>query len=307
MLAWVSVLAALTGDTIVLPVLGTNIYMSAGLRLQAGNHPNICACMFLVAMMLGAWLVVHAKRRWLVAPVGLASLGAYLAVALTASRTVMLQLGCFAAVLVLIIILRSLKAAMWKKVLLGVLAGTVCLVLVFVSFDWAAEGINAMANRMTAHAESAASTKVVAHRSILRDLATMTGRTAHYRDVLKMISQRPKILLTGMLNSDIVQALMESAGVEHTHNSFLQTLVNMGIPGLLMALFFTVRAVTVSFRLIFSARARFADQMLAGILLTFLISTIPEPYLFTEYLTIANMPFFLVFGYALEAERALRE
>ena len=306
LLAWLGVLSALLGGSIELPFLGTHIRMYSDLRLWAGNHPNISACMFMTAIVLGVWLAVKTRRRWVAVPVALVCLGAYLAVSLAVSRTVMLQLGSFAALLVMLAILRLNIPSKGKKWAVGLLAGIVSLVLVFISFDWAAAGITALANRMTAHAEAAAPAQVVATRSLLRDLSTMTGRTAIYQDILELIAEQPKILLTGMLNSDIVQVLLTHAGVEHAHNSFLQTLLNTGIPGLLLAVYFTVRAIRVSAKLLLSRKACWEDQILGAILLVFLIGTIPESYLFTEYLTIANMPFFLIFGYALEAERALR-
>lgn len=305
-LAWLGIASALLGSAIKLPVLGTHIRMYSDLRLWAGNHPNICACMFMIALMLSLWLIVKTGRRWLIPVVLVLGIGAYTAIALTDSRTVMLQIGFFAGLLVFVGIRRTKSQNEWPQMFAALIAAGLCMTLVFLSFHWLKDGVTTLANRMMAYAESDLP-QVVARRSLLRDLSTMTGRTEIYRQILQLIIERPRILITGMLNSEIVQTLLECANVEHAHNSFLQTLLNMGIPALLMAVYFSVRSLYVSVRLIFNRKASFADQILAAFLLAFLIGTIPESYLFTEYLTIANMPFFLVFGYVLEAERALRE
>lgn len=305
LLAWIGIASALLGNGITLPYLGTQIQMRSDLRLVAGNHPNISACMFMIGLMLGVWLVVQLRRRWLILPVLVLCLGAYIGIALADSRTVMLQLCCFLAGAVFLSALRLPVKTAWKRFAIGVVTGAVCLVLVFVSFDWTVAGINHLAARMSAYAETVEK-QVVSDRNIMSDLATMTGRTRIYQNIFLLIQERPGVLLTGMLNSEIVQVLRQYTEAEHAHNSYLQTLLNMGLPGLLMALFFTARAVWVSMKLVFSRKAAFADQLLAVILLVFLVGTIPEPYLFSEYLTAANMPFFLVFGYALETERGLR-
>ena len=304
-IAWIGIISTLLNHPITLPYLGTEIKIGSFRRLWAGNHPNISACMFLNALLLGFWLLTQTRRRWLILPILLLGIGAYTGIALTDSRTTMLQVSCFAAGIVFLALLRLPVKAMWKKVSIGLLVGAACLVLVFVSFDWVTQGVTWLANQMTAYAETA-ERQVIANRNFFSDLATMTGRTFIYQSLLELPANNPKILLTGMLNSEIVQVIREASGAEHAHNAFLQTLLNMGIPGLLLAVFFTVRAVWCSIRLIFHPKAHFADQVLTVILLVFLVATISEPYLFTEYLTIANMPFFLIFGYVLETERALR-
>lgn len=301
-LAWAGVFSALLCTPFTLPGLGTGISIRADRRLWAGNHPNISACMFLLAIMLGVWLIAVSRRRWLAVPAVLLAAGAYAGIALADSRTVMLQAGCFAAGAVFLGMLRLPVRALWKRMVIGLVAGAACLALVFVSFGWAAQLIADASANMSALAETVQKTKVAA-RSIWKDLATMTGRTNIYTKLLKAVAERPSILGAGLLNSEIVQVIRKASGAEHAHNAYLQTLLNMGLPGLLMAAYFTVRAVWTACRLVFSRSAAFADQLLAVMLMVLLVSAVSEPYLFTEYLTIANMPFFLIFGYTLEAQR----
>lgn len=313
LMAWLSVLGALLGGVIVLPWLGTELGVSAELsRLVAGSHPNISGCLFLIAMMLGVWLIAQKPRRSVIVPVALLGIGLYIAVALTVSRTVMLQVSCLAAGLVVLGALRLRIPALWKRLAIGLLAGALCAALMFVSFGWVVDGVAGMSNGLRASAETVQETAaptaqpVVENRSLAKDLATMTGRTDIYRSIAQLIKDRPSVLLAGMRNSELVQVLHQYIDNEHTHNSFLQTLVNMGLPAMLLAIWFATRALWVSIRLVFSSKASFADQVLAVALLVLLVGTIPEPYLFSEYLTACNMPFFLMLGYAIETERKLR-
>ena len=66
LLAWVSVLAATTGEMVYLPVLGTRIGIMTG-RLEAGAHANISALLFLTALMMTVWLAAQKRRRWALA------------------------------------------------------------------------------------------------------------------------------------------------------------------------------------------------------------------------------------------------
>lgn len=298
-LAWLSVLAALYGVQLTLPVLGSELGVNPlDLRLYANTHPNISACLFLIGLAMAIWLAVHFKRRWVTAAALVLGVGMYIGIALTVSRTAMIQAGVLAAGIVFISAMRLPVKTMWKRTAVSLLLAAACLAVVFLSFGWTADGFSMLAQSVKAQAEESA--VIVAQRDIVGDLATMTGRTDIYMQILKMISERPMTLLTGMRNSEIVHTLEKYIHNYHAHNSFLQTLVNMGIPGLLMALWFAVRALWASVRLVFSRRAAFADQVLAMFLLTLLVGTIPEPYLFTEYLTACNFPFFLVLGYVLQ-------
>jgi len=301
-LSWLSVLAALGGEQITLPVLGTVLGMDPGdLRLHANTHPNISACLFLIAISLLIWLTAHLKRRWMGAAALVLSAGLYAGIALTVSRTAMIQTSVLAAGLVFISGMRLPVKTAWKRTAVSLLLAAACLALVFLSFEWVNAGLGRLADSMKALAEETEEAALLAaERDIVQDLATMTGRTEIYAGILEMLCDRPMAFLTGMRNSQMVQTMEKYIDNVHAHNSFLQTLVNMGIPGLLMALWFAARALWASVKTVFCRKAAFADQVLAVFLLTLLVGTIPEPYLFTEYLTACNFPFFLVLGYVLQ-------
>jgi len=262
----------------------------------------------LIALFSGIWLAAHLKRRWIIAAAVLMGVGLYIGIALTVSRTAMIQTSVLAAGLVFAAGLRMPLRALWKRVAVSLPLAAVCLLVVFLSFGWVTDGVSALSRSMNAVAEAAMpaqETVLVIERDIANDLTTMTGRTDIYRGILRMLKERPMTLLTGMRNSSMVNTLEKYIDNYHAHNSFLQTLVNMGIPGMLLAVWFAVRALWAAVRVIFSAKASFADQVLAVSVLTLLVGTIPEPYLFTEYLTACNFPFFLMLGYLLKVNEKL--
>jgi len=305
--AYTGIAAAVLDTPIVLPVLGTEIEMNPyDLRLYVGSHPNFSACLFAAALLVSIWMLVDTKRRWVAIPCVLIAAGTYLGIALTDSRTTMLQFSCFAAGILFVAMLRLPIKSMRKKALIGAAAGAACLLVAYAGFGLAKTLITDFANSITALAETAEK-KVVAERSLLADLRTMTGRTGIFANIINLIRNQPDILLTGMLNSTMDSVVMEVTGVYHAHNAYLQTLLNMGLVGLVIALVLTVRTIWLSVKVIFSRKAAFGDQVLAVMLLSFLVTTIPEPYLFSNYLYITNFLYLLIYGYVLEAARALRE
>lgn len=305
-LAWIGVLAACFQRSITLPWLGTVIsFAELDFRLSTGIHPNVTACIFLIALLLGIWLITQLRSRPGRLAVLVLCIGAYAGIALTDSRTAILQTGLFAAFMVFVAVLHSGMPGKWKRTAAAFAAAAVCVVLVYKSFGLVTEGILAVANRLAAHAEAAGG-HLVTNRGVLNDTKTLLIRGQIYKDSFRLIQEHPGILLAGVRETELASLIHQYTAAAHAHSAHLQTLISMGLPALMMALFFTFRAIWASARIAFSDKARFSDRMLAGILLALLAGTLTEPYLFVEHLTIANMPFFLVFGYVLQAERALR-
>lgn len=297
-LGWVSVYASFAGRIVTIPYLNTHINIGDG-RLWMNTHPNTSACMLLLGFMLGVWLLTRFRSRLVHAAVAAALLGMYLGVALTVSRTTMIQLSCFVGGIAALVIFRLGIKAKWKQLLLAAAAAAVCAVLVFVSFSAVIDGLNAM------HA-LAEENGMIAHRSLVRDMATLTGRTDIYKEAIRWLAEQPRVLLLGILDAELLDAAELHFQNSHAHNSFLQTAINYGLPAMLMALVLAVYALRSGLRLILSNKAAFGDQLLAGMLLVLLVGTITEPYLFTDNLTICNFVFMLVLGYVIEAERHLR-
>ena len=304
LVAWIGVFSAVYSQNITLPLFKTEILMDPKeLRLYAGGHPNFAACMFMLAFMLAVWFAAQLRTRCKLFPFLLACIGCYAGIALADSRTVMIQIACFSAGLAFTRVTHTPLKNNWKKYLLASLAGIICLVVVFAGFDWVKLSVTALANNVTAHAEEVEK-QVVAKRVLLD--TTLTGRTYIYRKLIQLIQQQPRIFLAGMRNSELTRTILKATRTFHAHNSYLQTLLHMGLPALLMAFYFTVMAVWKSLKLIFNSRAAWTDQILAIMLLAFLLGTLTEPYLFSDFSLNANFPFFLILGYVLEAERKLK-
>lgn len=329
-LAWLSFLPVLQGGAMQLPWFGTEMGLGADdRRLTIGLHPNGTGVMLLISLMMGVWLLASHRRRWLILPAALLMLGLYAGIGLTVSRTVMVQTGCFAGGLAAIACLRLLPwKAWWKKLLVALPVAAVCVVVVFLSFGLVTSGTETLIKTMGADAEafpgktglsysdyysypnypnvgSLYEQGLIAQRSLLEDAATLTGRTDIWRGIARMVRDNPRVLLTGTLNSSLEGVLMKYTEHTHAHNALLHTLCNMGLPAMLIALFFTLRAVWCAARLLLSPAASFSNQVLAVMLLVWLLGSIPESSLFVESFTPCNIPFFLTLGYALEAERKL--
>ena len=119
-------------------------------------------------------------------------------------------------------------------------------------------------------------------------------------------------MLHGVLTKDIYREIGPYMTVAdgrvhyHTHNAWLQALVNVGLPGLLLALYMTWMAVRSGWRILFhrpAGQTPLAECWLGFCCPALLLGGITEPFLFTDVFPIGCICFMLLLGYALHTEK----
>jgi len=286
------------------------LYQYGETRLWLTRHPNISAEYLFIALLAGLWLMCTIKRRWMVLPWLFASACMYACIALSGSRTVMIQTALAAGGAAFVGALNlpiQKRAGKWFA---AGAAGVLTTVVAFVGFDLALHVCNLVVTWLPrALAETVELVQAMPERQG-GNLLTFNSRTNIWAGVVRMLWENPRVLLLGMPEAEMA-GMLESytfAQIAHTHNSFLQTTVVMGLPGLLAALYFTLRAVWASLRLVFChVHSTFGDKLLAVALLTMLVCTLMECYLFTTFELLFSFVFFLLLGYVLETDRKLSQ
>lgn len=303
--AWLAVIGVLLRTTLVLPRLGTEFGL-ANQRLITSTHANPSAAMFLLGLFLGVWLLLSGCGRRLRPLMILLMVGQYAGIALSVSRTVMVQASCAAALALLFFLLRRLKLPRMPRALCAVAAACAALLVVYMSFGVTVQLCNRVA-LSGAEAEAA-----VQERPLGKDLATLTGRTDIYRRCFQLMREHPVTLLGGVrglldVSAETTPLLWKYKIPYHAHNAYLQSIFLMGIPGLLAALYFSLRAAVLACRVLFvhAARSTPAQKWLAIAAPCLLINAFLEAFLFANYLPLYNFGFFLILGYLREIDRAL--
>lgn len=302
-LSWVGVYAAVSKHTITLPWLGTELAMNNERRLIMSTHPNVVACIFFSAFVLLMWIALSDHRRWTKPLYLIAMLGIYFAIALTDSRTVMIQLSAAMAFLAMFACQKLPIRGKPVRLVLSIAVAAAVLMGVFLSFDAAAVGLTEMSILRSAKAEAEV---FVANRAA--DFRTLTGRTTIYESVFQLLSDHKDVLLRGLKENEYVAVQNQYDIPVNTHNAWLQTLLMTGIPGLLIALWFTFRAIQLAWISAFCCQTgvRVADRFLLVAPAVMMINGITESYVFTELKPYYNLIFFMLLGYALEIWRKMR-
>ena len=116
-------------------------------------------------------------------------------------------------------------------------------------------------------------------KSLREDLLTFNGRTTIWAEAVDGALRHPTILLCG--TDSMVEVLAEGGktNAEHTHNSYLETLYTLGIPGLVLALAITLLALRAAV-LVLWKNTDLWKSCVAVIILCLLGSSMLEPYLF---------------------------
>lgn len=227
-------------------------------RLQQLAHPNTCAATLMLGMGVSLALCFRVKNRWLrLALIALAA-AQFAAQALTDSRTSTI----FACLMAGGIAFCAIRKTGWKRIPLALAAGVLVMAALFLTseklYDLHRQSMaqaalqTAQVRELSAQeeepapppeAKSGQEAPGVRLRSYKSDLPTLNNRTVIWEGAIKGALHHPTILLYG--TDSAYDVILEESGFpgEHTHNSFLEMLYTLGLPGLLLVLAVAVLAV----------------------------------------------------------------
>lgn len=301
------------------------------LRLRAVWHPNILACqlMISIAFCMGFGLKAQQRRErclyigtaaYLFAIMALTNCrtaifltcflvcgGIFFAVFQSDNRRFLAALTAGIAVFVALVLVSS-SIFRLHSFYLSTKAG-----LQYISPSEALADVQQLQTRTESEytvillsAESAAvpdpTQNVSSQKSFLEDLKNLNNRTIIWKGALEAISENPWLLLWG---TDDPGAQIKSLSVTHCHNSWLEVLLQLGLPGFLLSLMFTGLAIRSSWYLLFRKDMDIWKKQIALLMLCILASSFLEPYLFTAtiHYYFIHFLFFFCLGYQSEWTR----
>lgn len=322
-LAWVGVATAMTRGDITLPVFGTHFYLARYQLFSFGAYPNMGAAYYLIGLMTLGYLVLTVRKKWMILPAVVMGAGLWAATAFSVCRTVMIQWAAMLAGMTLMLCLRCKKVRGVVKTVLTVVLVLAVALGTYKSFSWVSQAAmrqnaqnpliaQAYAEEETAPTPAPGSETISARPLDLKTVLTLTDRNKIFSACFELIKNKPQVLLHGVLTKDIYReigpymTLPDGIVYYHAHNAWLQALVNVGLPGLLLALYMTWMAVRSGWRILFhrpAGQTPLAECWLGFCCPALLLGGITEPFLFTDVFPIGCICFMLLLGYALHTEK----
>ena len=218
-----------------------------GARFGVMGHPNICATLLMISMALSAGLALKSRRLWAWVLLAVLLIPQFAALSLTNGRTTII-LTCL---LMGGIAFCALRGRGWKRFAVALLAAVVVMAGLF-GASRAIYGWNQTRLLQQVSAESAqqeAQTGIDAtpdalvseqyQGTLAGDLKTLNGRTEIWRTALRGLEENPGLKFIGTEYVDMILTRYAPLTIYHTHNSWLEVLYRMGLPGLAAALVIT--------------------------------------------------------------------
>lgn len=280
-----------------------------GARLRAMWHPNVCGCVFMIALAFCLYFFAISGKKLHKAFWAVLGAGMFYMATLTNSRTAILLSCCLVAGYLALVIWKG----RWKRLIPAAAAAVAVLVLAFLLsqslFSLHTHRLVRQAVAYQSSGEAAANLVVdtqtgnvtlqadASQKSLLEDAGTLNSRTKIWRSAVNAALNHSRVLLHG---TDNTPALIEPyMGVAvYSHNSYLEALLTMGIPGLLFALAFGALALWNILRVLFS-QASMERKSIALLMVALMGAGMLEAYLFqgsADFL-FTDFLFFLCLGY----------
>jgi len=287
-----------------LPAFLRDLVFWDGSRLNCLWHPNIAACYFMVGIGFSAACLVRAKKRSAKILLVLAIAVQFAAMALTNCRTTILMTGALFGGILFYLICKG----GWKRFVIGVLVALTVLIVSFkVSgsfFRWNNDRLVAqIVTSQEAGGQTDQDTEILigdnAQNSLGSDLRTLNNRTYIWEAALTAVRDNPTLALWGTEYSGVVISAYNFFPVVHAHNSWIEVMLRMGIPGLLFSLVFTAVSVVSALKLLFHKDTELWKRIIAMTTMCIMVTGALEPYLFITnvYYHIPDFLFFLCTGY----------
>lgn len=289
-----------------------------GPRLLDLWHPNVTACTLMIGIAFCLGCTFRAENNWKKGLLLAAAAAQFAALALTNSRTNILMTCALMAGVVFFEVFRG----SWKQLILGGVAVAAVFVGLFMLTD-AIYGVNyeqivaeyleeqetesGFPEEETGEKSSPSEEKTEValpsqsgQGSFLDDMKTLNGRTTIWSSAFRAVRWNPKLMVHGTAYvGDAISAIEGCFPVEHAHNSWMQMLVGFGLPGLLLALYFTFLAVRGAAFVLLRLDTEMWQKCVALLVLCLLMAGFLEPFLFAGNLFyhLINVIFFLCTGY----------
>ena len=272
------------------PAYLSNYLYWDGSRLFAMGHPNICATLLMISMVFCAGLALKSRKLWVKIGLVVLMLAQFFALSLTNGRTTII-LTCLLLGGIAFCVIRGRG---WKRAALALLATVVVMAAAFGAsraiYGWNQNRLIQLQKPATSTTEAAApqtetetdAPALVSNEyqgTLSGDLKTLNGRTFIWRYAIDGLQENPQVKLIGTEYADVILSRYNPLPLYHTHNSWLEALYRMGLPGLAAALVITVLAVW-STLVVLWRNTDLWKSCVALLTLSLLGCAMLEPYLF---------------------------
>ena len=136
-------------------------------------------------------------------------------------------------------------------------------------------------------------------KGLAEDMRTLNGRTLIWKAALSAIRDNKRLALWGTEYVGTVISAYNRFPVLHSHNSWMETQLRMGVPGLGMALIFTLLSSWSAAKLLLAPTTELWKKIVAMLAMCVMVSGFLEPYLFIAnvYYHVTDFMFFFLTGY----------
>ncbi len=296
-----------------------------GARLHPLWHPNVAAGYFMIGIGFSLVFCVLSRRKAAKALLLAAAVLQLMAMALTNCRTTLLLTGAMLGGTLFFLIFKG----GWKRFLLGMLAAALVLAGSFklsgMLYQWninqlvasyydeqetvtPEEEISyqepAQLEEMTGEEALYAPESDVlegenAQKSLLEDLLSFNNRIYIWEAALDVLLDSKPMMLWGTEYPGTVISSYVDHPIVHSHNSWMEVLMRMGIPGLAISLVFTALSVFCAAKLMLTPGTELWKKIVAMLAMCVMASGFLEPYLFITnvYYHVTDFTFFFLTGY----------
>ncbi|MEF9879959.1 MAG: O-antigen ligase family protein [Clostridia bacterium] len=304
MISCLALYCTFTSTAIKSPFAELELSALAGRLYVFSMHPNEVACTLSIGFFLAIYTMLDAKQLWAKVLWAFSALCLWLCVATTVTRTVMITISAGMGMLAFLLVFQALaKRRVLLKTAISTLSMLCAAAICFGLFSLAtnrlftaplaaaltheqAEVLQVQPEQPQTQAqpqeEQAEGNKqpLLEKRNLMEDMSTFTGRKQIWQAGLQALQERPVTLLIGMTDAQVARVPIEYANrdVYHMHNAWMETLLLVGIPGLLLYFCFMLRIGVCSVKLFFKQKAPISQRSLSIIPAILMVNGMMEIY-----------------------------